>query len=120
MLKIKSKLNRYRKDNGKIMQVYTITGEKESLKEYKETQGDNYKEQDGEVLYFSSKVLEIGDELIITTYGNIVPNDIAKISHNDEIEYHQKNDARVSYLMKNLGWSKKEAIMSIFMVDNQE
>lgn len=69
MLIIKAKNNQYVK-NGNPVFVYTLTGTKEELKAFKDSQGDNYRENEGkEPLYFTQRVCQPGQELSKTQSG---------------------------------------------------
>lgn len=68
-LKIKSKVNQYMK-NGSPVFVYTVDGNAETLREFKESQGSYYRETEAkEPMYFSRRIIADGSELVLTASG---------------------------------------------------
>lgn len=88
-LTIKAKVNQYRK-NGSNIFVYALAGSKESIKEYKESQGTYYRENEaGEPLYFSQRIVNVGDSLTQTSSGRFqVLSDLE--AESIEIDAHSK------------------------------
>jgi len=75
---MKIKLNRsYKKlaKNGQPITVfvYNVSGSEEELNQYKDIQGDNFRESDtGTALWFSTRCVGNSGELIFTTSGKVV------------------------------------------------
>ncbi len=71
----------YKKTNVKTgllatMFVYEVLGTLSEIQALKDAQGDNYREdpETGKTLFFTSRAVLNGTELIITTNGRVVPN----------------------------------------------
>lgn len=66
----------YRSKNGHVTFVYAVSGTKDQLASYKETQGDFYREDDktGSPLWFTTRCIGQTGTLLITTNGNVVPD----------------------------------------------
>lgn len=88
-LTIKAKVNQYRKNGANIF-VYALSGSKESIEEYKESQGSYYREdENGNVLYFSQRIVNVGDSLTQTSSGRFqVLSDLE--AESIEIDAHSK------------------------------
>jgi hypothetical protein len=73
---MKIKLARsYRSKNGNPTFVYEVTGSESDLSDYKDAQGEHYREDDnGTALWFTTRCVGPNGKLIITTNGNIVPD----------------------------------------------
>lgn len=84
--------NYYRKQGGRMVYVYHVTGTKEELAAYKEAQGDHYREDEtsGKPLFFSPQPLGKKNEnisLMITPNGTVVADDADR-----QFERHFKLD----------------------------
>jgi hypothetical protein len=65
----------YRSKNGNVTFVYKVTGSKEQLAAFKESQGDFYREDEhGSPLWFTTRCIGKSGTLIITSNGNVVPD----------------------------------------------
>lgn len=66
----------YRSKKGNPTFVYTVSGNEESLSQFKSAQGDYYREDDktGKPLWFTTRFVGKNADLIITTSGNVVPD----------------------------------------------
>ena len=72
--------NYYRKSGGRTVFVYTVTGTEKELLDYKEAQGDNYREDEkGAPLFFAPRPLSVNRNesvtIMITNNGNAVADD---------------------------------------------
>ena len=67
------KLGSYRSKKGNVVFRYAVTGSPEALAAYKEAQGDFYREnEDGTVLWFTTRFAGDRNELIITESGKCI------------------------------------------------
>jgi hypothetical protein len=66
----------YRSKNGNVTFVYQVTGTKEELAAFKESQGEFYREDttSGAPLWFTTRCIGQTGTLVITTNGNVVPD----------------------------------------------
>jgi hypothetical protein len=73
---MKIKLSRsYKSKNGNTVFVYTVSGSEKQIAEYKEAQGDQFREtENGEALWFTTRCVGNTGTLIITSKGKIVPD----------------------------------------------
>ena len=70
-----SLLRSYRSRNGNPTFVYAVSGTAEQLEQFKQAQGEYYREDDnGTPLWFTTRCVGNHGKLIITTNGNIVPD----------------------------------------------
>lgn len=70
-------IRQYRKrETGKLVFVYTITGTPEEMAAYKTSKGENYREDEAtkQVLMFSTRYLEKECSMIKTSAGVFVPD----------------------------------------------
>lgn len=80
----------YRKEGGKIIFVFTVTGTKEELAAYKAAQKDNYRENDDKVpMWFTtqSNGCKRGQsvDLLITQNNNVVVDDLDRIVGEEQL-----------------------------------
>ena len=65
----------YRNEKGTIVFVYRVSGSKEQLAQFKEIQGEYFREdENGSPLWFTVRCIGNSGKLIITTNGNVVPD----------------------------------------------
>ena len=73
---LQAKLQRsYKSKSGNTVFVYAISGDKESMEQFKTAQGTNHREDDhGVALWFTTRCIGKSGTLIITTTGKVVPD----------------------------------------------
>lgn len=65
----------YRSQKGNVTFVYTVSGSEENLKEYERVQGEFLRKNDeGKMLYFTTRAMGMSGQIIITANDKIVPN----------------------------------------------
>ena len=66
----------YKSKNGNRTFVYTVTGSNAEMEDYREAQGEYYREDDktNQALWFTTKCIGKAGTLLITDNGNIVPD----------------------------------------------
>lgn len=69
-------LRSYRSKNGNVTFVYTVKGSQTQLDEFKDAQGEYYREDDetGKPLFFTTRCIGDTGKLLITTNGKVVPD----------------------------------------------
>lgn len=70
-MKLANLTNSYRKSNGNVVFAYTLSGSQAEIDAYKAHSAENYREDDGKPMYFSTRPAAIGTEIGISqTTGN--------------------------------------------------
>lgn len=66
----------YKSKNGNRTFVYTVTGSNAEMEDYREAQGEYYREDDktNQALWFTTKCIGKTGTLLITDNGNVVPD----------------------------------------------
>ena len=66
----------YKSKNGNRTFVYTVTGSNAEMEDYREAQGEYYREDEktNQALWFTTKCIGKAGTLLITDNGNIVPD----------------------------------------------
>ena len=62
----------YTSKNGNTTFVYAVSGNDESLKAFKDAQGDYYREEDGVSLWFTTRFVGERCPLVITAKGRVI------------------------------------------------
>jgi len=62
----------YTSKNGNTTFVYAVSGNEESLKAFKDAQGDYYREENGTPLWFTTRFVGERAPLVITSKGRVI------------------------------------------------
>jgi hypothetical protein len=108
-IKIATKHGQYRRD-GQPRFVYTMTGTKEELADYKAVKGAFYKESENkEPLWFSKKPLVLGVNLIKTTNNLFIIEEDLEVVANKQTATEDTVIGKFNALIK-LGVERTEAL----------
>ena len=123
MLQVEAKVNQYKKDQNTNIFVYSIisnavdaAAKKKELEEYKESQGQYYREDEEtkKPLYFSQRVISTESTLRKTASGRYtVLSDLEEEAKQAEYEQN-KQIAKLKALQSFTGMSKAELIDRMF------
>ena len=72
MLKIKTHRSPYTSAKGNTVFVYAVSGSESEMAAYKTAQGDNYREEDGTPLWFTTRFVGDAGSLVITSKGKVI------------------------------------------------
>lgn len=113
MITIVKKVGEYQRPSGAVF-VYSIKGEKEEMAQYKKTLGDNYREDNGVVLFYSRTPVSAGEELTLRSdaTGYFVKQDLeAKTVRQQSAK--ENWEAKIQAMQSVLGLSKEEILKAV-------